>query len=188
MPGDPVSRTARDLISARRRRRPWLVRFWHELGARSAEPETFLRLIIVERLLKAAALLAIAISLMTSSRFGFLQAFARWAEEQLLLSVGQGLISRLLVPVLVYLQELPHPYLLALVAALYAALEATEGVGLAARRRWAEYLTVLATGVLIPLEVVEVLHRVTPLRVGALLVNVVIVVYLAWRKRLFVDV
>jgi uncharacterized membrane protein (DUF2068 family) len=40
---------------------------------------------------------------------------------------------------------------------------------------------VLATGVLIPLEV-------TVLRVGALAVNVAIVVYLAHRKRLFVNV
>lgn len=158
------------------------------MGARSGPPESFLRLIIAERLLKAAALVAIAISLATTSRLGYLQAFARWAQEQLLLSVGQGLIGRLLMPVLAVLENLPHPYLLALVAVLYAALEATEGIGLAMRRRWAEYLTVLATGVLIPLEVVEVVRRTTPLRLGALLVNVVIVVYLAWRKRLFVDV
>jgi uncharacterized membrane protein (DUF2068 family) len=56
------------------------------------------------------------------------------------------------------------------------------------RRRWAEYLMVLATGALIPLEVVEVIARPTPFRVGALLVNVAIVVYLACRKRLLVDV
>lgn len=47
---------------------------------------------------------------------------------------------------------------------------------------------VLATGALIPLEVVEVIARPTPFRVGALLVNVAIVVYLACRKRLLVDV
>ena len=73
-------------------------------------------------------------------------------------------------------------------ALLYAALETTEGVGLALRRRWADYLTVLATGVLIPWEVSEVVRKVTTLRVGALTVNVAIVVYLAYRKRLFVDV
>jgi uncharacterized membrane protein (DUF2068 family) len=144
--------------------------------------------IIAERLLKSAALLAIAASLITSSRFGYLQAFARWAQDELLLAVGQGVISRLLMPLLVYLQQLSHASVLALVAVLYAALEATEGVGLAMRRRWAEYLTVLATGVLIPLEVVELARRLTVFRVSALLVNVVIVVYLAWRKRLFLDV
>jgi uncharacterized membrane protein (DUF2068 family) len=33
----------------------------------------------------------------------------------------------------------------------------------------------------------EVVHRVTLFRTGALAVNVAIVVYLAYRKRLFVD-
>lgn len=46
----------------------------------------------------------------------------------------------------------------------------------------------LATGVLIPLEVIDVFRKVTVLRVGALAVNVAIVVYLAHRKRLFVNV
>ena len=46
----------------------------------------------------------------------------------------------------------------------------------------------LATGVLIPLEVIEVFRKVTVLRLGALAVNVAIVVHLAYRKRLFVDV
>jgi uncharacterized membrane protein (DUF2068 family) len=83
---------------------------------------------------------------------------------------------------------LPHVTVVALAVILYAALEATEGVGLAMRRRWAEYLTVLATGVLIPFELTEVVAKPTLFRVGALVVNVAIVVYLAWRKRLFVDV
>jgi len=83
---------------------------------------------------------------------------------------------------------LPNITILAVGALLYAALETTEGVGLAMRRRWAEYLTVIATGVLIPFEVREVVVRPTVFRVGALLVNVAIVVYLAYRKRLFVGV
>jgi uncharacterized membrane protein (DUF2068 family) len=83
---------------------------------------------------------------------------------------------------------LPNVTVLALGALLYAALETTEGIGLAMRRRWAEYLTVIATGVLIPFEVTEVVARPTAFRVGALVVNVAIVVYLAYRKRLFVGV
>lgn len=78
--------------------------------------------------------------------------------------------------------------MLAVAALLYAALGRTEGLGLALRRRWADHLTVLATGVLIPLEVIDVFRKVTVLRVGALAVNVAIVVYLAHRKRLFVNV
>jgi uncharacterized membrane protein (DUF2068 family) len=46
---------------------------------------------------------------------------------------------------------------------------------------------VLATSALLPLEVSEVLRRPTPLKAAALLVNVAIVVYLVWRKRLFME-
>ena len=67
-------------------------------------------------------------------------------------------------------------------------VEGTEGVGLAMRRRWAEYLTVIATGLLIPYEAYEVIHKVTLFKIGALLLNVAVVGYLAYRKRLFVGI
>src|SRR5207245_2852818 len=63
-----------------------------------------------------------------------------------------------------------------------------EGVGLAMRRRWAEYLTVIATGILIPYEAYEVVKHVTLFKVGALLLSLAVVGYLAYRKRLFVGI
>jgi uncharacterized membrane protein (DUF2068 family) len=82
-----------------------------------------------------------------------------------------------------------HPHHGAAIGVIaYAILEGTEGVGLAMRRRWAEYLTVIATGILIPYEAYEVIHRATLFKVGALLLNVAVVGYLAYRKRLFVGV
>jgi uncharacterized membrane protein (DUF2068 family) len=56
------------------------------------------------------------------------------------------------------------------------------------RRRWAEYLTVFATGILIPYEAYEVVRHITLFKVGALLLNIAVVAYLAYRKRLFVGV
>jgi uncharacterized membrane protein (DUF2068 family) len=56
------------------------------------------------------------------------------------------------------------------------------------RRRWAEYLTVIATGFLIPYEAYEVVRHITLLKVGALLLNIAVVGYLAYRKRLFVGI
>ena len=44
---------------------------------------------------------------------------------------------------------------------------------------WAEYLTVIATSLLIPFELYELAHRPTLWKAGGLLVNVLIVVYLA---------
>jgi uncharacterized membrane protein (DUF2068 family) len=63
----------------------------------------------------------------------------------------------------------------------YGALEAVEGYGLLRRRQWAEYLTVVATALLFIPEVQELLKHSTGLKVGALLLNVVIVVYLVIR-------
>jgi uncharacterized membrane protein (DUF2068 family) len=67
----------------------------------------------------------------------------------------------------------------------YAVLEAVEMVGLWYGRRWAEYLTFVATTVLLPLEVYELTTRITALKVIALLINLAIVVYLLFAKRLF---
>jgi uncharacterized membrane protein (DUF2068 family) len=67
----------------------------------------------------------------------------------------------------------------------YATLEGVEAVGLWSGKRWAEYLTFLATSILLPLEVYELIHRATPLKVIGFLINVAVVVYLLLRKRLF---
>jgi uncharacterized membrane protein (DUF2068 family) len=67
----------------------------------------------------------------------------------------------------------------------YAALEGLEAIGLWRQRRWAEYLTLIATAVFLPLEVYELTHSVTPFKVIALIINTAIVVYLLLAKRLF---
>ena len=76
-------------------------------------------------------------------------------------------------------------HLLAGVFALYALVEGVEAVGLWWQKRWAEYLTLIATALFIPLEVYEIVHKGSPLKVIALIVNVAIVVYLLFAKRLF---
>jgi uncharacterized membrane protein (DUF2068 family) len=70
-----------------------------------------------------------------------------------------------------------------IIALAYGALEAAEGYGLWRRRRWAEYLTVLATSLLFIPEIWELASKAGPLKVGALLVNVAVVVYLVFRLR-----
>jgi uncharacterized membrane protein (DUF2068 family) len=75
--------------------------------------------------------------------------------------------------------------LLAATAAAYCVLEAVEAVGLWRERRWAEYLTAIATAGFLPFEIHELIDRVTVIRIGALVVNLAILVWLVWRKRLF---
>jgi uncharacterized membrane protein (DUF2068 family) len=67
----------------------------------------------------------------------------------------------------------------------YGVLEGIEAVGLWLARRWAEYLTFLATTLLLPLEIYELAHRITPLKIVAFVLNVAVVVYLLYAKRLF---
>jgi uncharacterized membrane protein (DUF2068 family) len=67
----------------------------------------------------------------------------------------------------------------------YALLEGVEAIGLWYGKRWAEYLTFIATAVLLPFEVYELHERVSPLKVIGFLINLAVVVYLIYAKRLF---
>ena len=60
----------------------------------------------------------------------------------------------------------------------YAALLLTEGMGLLYRKHWAEYFTIITTGVFIPLEIYELIERVSAMKFLVLGVNVAIVWYL----------
>jgi uncharacterized membrane protein (DUF2068 family) len=90
----------------------------------------------------------------------------RWAEEAL------GLSETALLWI-------------ALAVFAYSALQATEAVGLWMVKRWGEYFAVVATSVFLPLEIHELLNRVTVLRLLAFVVNVAAIVWLLWSKRLF---
>ncbi len=70
-----------------------------------------------------------------------------------------------------------------LIAVGYGALEAVEAYGLWRRRRWGEYLTVLATSLLLIPEVDEIVKKPSILKVGGLLVNLAIILYLVTRLR-----
>jgi uncharacterized membrane protein (DUF2068 family) len=66
---------------------------------------------------------------------------------------------------------------------IYAGLLLTEGTGLLLRKRWAEYFTIITTAGLIPLEIYELVHRLTIAKIVILAINVAIVVYLVARVR-----
>lgn len=66
---------------------------------------------------------------------------------------------------------------------LYSALQLTEGVGLWLEKRWAEVLTVIATSLLIPVEIYEIYEKFTFVRVAALVVNLFIVWYFVTRLK-----
>jgi len=76
-------------------------------------------------------------------------------------------------------------HVLGAAVAAYAILELVEAVGLWMAKRWAEYLTFIATAVFLPLEVYELTKSISVLKILAFVINVVIVIYLLYAKRLF---
>ncbi|HEY2160820.1 MAG TPA: DUF2127 domain-containing protein [Solirubrobacteraceae bacterium] len=76
-------------------------------------------------------------------------------------------------------------YVVGIALLAYGALEGIEAVGLWFAKRWAEYLTFIATALLLPLEVYEIVNRVSVLKVIGFAINVAIVIYLVYAKRLF---
>jgi uncharacterized membrane protein (DUF2068 family) len=88
-----------------------------------------------------------------------------------------GLLSKLQ---LVHSKELKE---LSALGAAYAALFLTEGTGLLFRKRWAEWLTIIATSSLMPIEVYELVEKFTAVRLFALLINAAVVLYLIYLVR-----
>jgi uncharacterized membrane protein (DUF2068 family) len=78
-----------------------------------------------------------------------------------------------------------HVRNLALLVLAYGIVEGVEAVGLWLEKRWAEYLTVVVTASLLPLEVLELTRHATVLKILTFIVNIAVVVYLVWAKRLF---
>src|SRR6266481_2231769 len=68
---------------------------------------------------------------------------------------------------------------------IYSAIFLTEGVGLALGKRWAEYLTIISTASLLPLEGYELAKHASIGKGLALVVNLAVVVYLILELRRF---
>jgi uncharacterized membrane protein (DUF2068 family) len=60
----------------------------------------------------------------------------------------------------------------------YSAVSLAEGIGLYLEKAWGEYLTIAITASFLPWEIFEVFHRVTWVRVGLLVVNAFVFIYL----------
>jgi uncharacterized membrane protein (DUF2068 family) len=152
---------------------------------------TILRVLAVERVLRALVLIAAAYgvhrfaSAQKSLRdsFGRLIPAARPLADRLGIDLDQSTIVHGTTSALHASQTTLT--LVAIGLLLYGLLEGVEGVGLWMAKRWAEYLTVVATAAFLPVEVSELLKTVTVTKVGAFAVNVAAVAYLVVAKRLF---
>jgi uncharacterized membrane protein (DUF2068 family) len=75
--------------------------------------------------------------------------------------------------------------LIAVGVLVYGLLQIAEGIGLWSLRRWGEYVAVVGTTIFVPLEVYELVEKVSWLKIVVLVVNVAAVLYLLLSKRLF---
>src|SRR2546425_12442893 len=121
-------------------RRHFFARLWKELGSIGGEHDAFIKVIIVERIVKAIVLIALGVGLLVAGRKGWLDIWATWAEDQLNLNVGRNIIVQLLLRLLAYVGSFNHITILAVSAIAYAALEGTEGLGLGLGGRGARSL------------------------------------------------
>jgi len=60
----------------------------------------------------------------------------------------------------------------------YAGVSFAEGIGLYLEKAWGEFLTLAITASFLPWEIFEIFHRVTLVRVGLLVVNLLVFAYL----------
>ena len=156
---------------------------------RSIEVTGFIKVIIAERIIKGSLLVLGGVVLVVLGESNVLHQWAVDLQDSLNLTAGKGWLMRLLDNIVIKFGGLSTKaeVLIAIAAALYGALELCEAVGLILRKRWAEYLVLVATAAFLPLEIDEVLKHLTLFKSAALLLNIAICGYLIWKKRLFLE-
>jgi len=148
-----------------------------EKGARG---DRLLPWIAAERTLRAIVLFLVGIALIANPHHNWGKSAANFARD-LGLNPNSNGIEKIIHKLHAISSDRYAVY--GIIALAYGALEAAEGYGLWRRRRWAEYLTVLATSLLFIPEIWEIAKSASPLKIGALLLNIAVVAYLIIRLR-----
>jgi uncharacterized membrane protein (DUF2068 family) len=131
------------------------------------------------KLIKAGMLVALGLWALTGRHEPHTHTLAHLAHWTGAFS-GRELVQRALARLLSLDVRVLHE--LGVASLVYAAIFLVEGIGLLAKRTWAEWLTVGVTASFIPLEIFELGRHATPAKLAAVVVNVAIVAYLARRR------
>ena len=146
----------------------------------SARGDRLLPWIAAERALRSFVLLAVGIALVTHPHADW-AAHVSHAAARLGLNPNSNWIHRIVNDLRRVTAN--EDLLFGTIAIAYGLLEGTEAYGLWKRRPWGEWLTLVATSLLLIPEIWELTKGTTPLKVGTLLLNLLVVAYLAWRLR-----
>ncbi len=142
--------------------------------------DRLIRLIAVFKFVKGGLLVALGIGVFNLLHKDIAGAIEHWIEA-LRLDPGNHFLNAALAKASNVSPEQIKK--IGLGSFLYAGLFLTEGTGLWLRKRWGEWLTVIVTGSLIPVEIYEIHLHLSVLKFGVLAVNVAIVGYLIFRIR-----
>lgn len=145
-----------------------------------ASHSRLLRLIALFKLVKAALLIAVGVGALKLLHKDVAGAVEHWVEW-LRLDPNNRYIDTALEKASNLTPDKIKE--LGLGSMVYAGLFLTEGIGLWLEKRWAEWLTVIITSSLIPIEIYEIYRHPTAIKLAVLLINIAIVAYLLYRIR-----
>ena len=136
--------------------------------------DRLIRLIAVFKLLKAGLLIALGVG-----AFKLLHKDIAGVAEHWIEALRLDPANRFLDAALGRVSSLSPEQIkkLGLASFIYAGLFLTEGVGLWLLKRWAEWLTVIITSSLVPIEIYEIHRHPTSVKLGVLALNLAIVAY-----------
>ena len=144
------------------------------------ERDQLIEIIAIFKFVKAAGLIAIDFGLLKMLDPAVAERMQTWILA-LSESAAHPHVLRALVTITSYSPR--HLQTLGVIALFYAMLYMIEGIGLWHQSRWAEYLTIAATSLFIPIEVYEIVRHTTAPKIIALIVNIGAVIYLVYRLR-----
>jgi uncharacterized membrane protein (DUF2068 family) len=141
---------------------------------------SFLRIVSVYKFLQALLLSGVGLATLRLVRPEVAAEFGQWVQD-----LPVGFIQHTAVTFLEWITGPQSSRVLILGGAIlaYAALFFVEAVGLWFQKRWAEWLTVIATAALIPPEIYECVVHPSPLPFVLLALNVAVVAMLVQRLR-----
>ena len=146
----------------------------------NASQTRLIRLIAVFKLLKAASLLVVGFGILKLIHTDVAAHLEHWIA-MLGFDPGSRIMSRAIQKVTTISPNRIKDF--GVVSFIYAGLFLTEGIGLWLMKRWAEWFTVVITSSLLPLEIYEIFHRPTPIKILVLIINIAVVAYLLYRLK-----
>jgi uncharacterized membrane protein (DUF2068 family) len=139
-----------------------------------------LRAIAIFKFAKAALLIALSFGAFQMMNKDIGAEAERWVRAMRLDPGNRYVDTALTKASLLNTTQIKH---LGMGGLFYAALFLTEGTGLWMRKRWAEWMTVILTSTLVPVEIYEIWRHPTAVKVLVLLINIGIVIYLILQIR-----